>query len=228
MRSLLAGGAVLAVLSGEVDMSQLEPFERNVLRLAMLALLAAIIGCSGAHTKFEQVWHVPPSNMSSVQRIATLYESHDGAMRRTVEDQMARKLVQRGVQAVPAYMVLDEEGMADKTKAKDELAAKGFDGVLEIRLISVESYPGQTAATTGTYDWYWGVGWPATYDTYAFDSPIVRIETNLYSLTSKDLIWSARSKTVDPDDTNEVIDGVTTLVASTLQTRGVAVATARR
>ena len=209
-------------------MSELNPIERNVLRLAMVALLATSIGCAGTTTKFEQVWHAPPANMGSVQRIATLYESHDGAMRRTVEDQMAHKLAQRGVQAVPAYMVLDEEGMADKTKAKGELAAKGFDGVLEIRLISVETYPGQSASTVNTYDWYWGVGWPATYDNYAFDSPIVRVETNLYSLTSNELIWSARSKTVDPEDTNEVIDGVTSLVATTLQTRGVAVATARR
>lgn len=209
-------------------MTELKPIERTVLRLALVVLVATSVGCAGPKTSFEQVWHVPPANMGSVQRIATLYESHDGAMRRTIEDQMARKLVQRGVQAVPAYAVLDEAAMEDQDKANAQLAAKGFDGVLEIRLISVESYPGQTASTVGSYDWYWGLGWPATYDNYVFDSPIVRIETNLYSLTSNDLIWSARSKTVDPDDTNDVIDGVTSLVASTLQTRGVAVATARR
>lgn len=211
-------------------MSELTPIERTVLQLALVAVFATLIGCAGPKTSFEQVWHVPPANMGSVQRVATLYDSHDGAMRRTIEDQMARKLLQRGVQAVPAYAVLDEAAIEDMDTdtEKAELAAKGFDGVLEIRLISVESYPGQTASTVGTYDWSYGVGWPATYDNYVFDSPIVRIETNLYSLTSNELIWSARSKTVDPNDTNDVIDGVTTLVASTLQTRGVAVATARR
>ncbi len=197
-------------------------------RIPIVALLVAIVGCARTQTKFEQVWRVPSSSTSSVQRIATLYDSYDGAMRRTVEDQMARKLAERGVQAVPAYMVLDEAAMEDEAMARSELAAKGFDGVLEIRLVGVETFPGQTASTTGTYDWNWGVGWPTTYDNYAFDSPIVRLETNLYSLASNELIWSARSKTVDPENTNEVIDGVTSLVASTLQTRGVAVATARR
>jgi hypothetical protein len=214
-------------------MSKFKPFERTRLHLAMAAWLALLtIGCGGATTSFEQVWHAQPADMGNVRRVVTFYQAQDGAMRRTVEDQMARKLLQQGVQAIPSYAVLDASllNTDDRDKARTALAAKGFDAVLQIRLVSVESYPGQVSDSywNTTYDWYWGVGWPTNYDDYVFESPIVRVETNLYSLKNDQLVWSGRSKTVEADSTNEVIDEVTSLVATTLQTRGVAVATARR
>jgi hypothetical protein len=200
--------------------------------LLALACTLCVASCGGATTKFEQVWHGPNANLGEVQRVVTLYESHDGAMRRNVEDAMARKLAQRGMRAVPAYSVLDEAQIADRQAMNATLAAKGFDGVVQIRLISTENYPSETfgGAWHGSYDGYgyWGTSWPYAYDNYVFDSPVIRVETNLYSLHDNALVWSARSKTVDADNTDEVIDEVTTLVASTLEQRGAAATTARR
>jgi hypothetical protein len=213
-------------------MSNSTSFGRARGRLLALACTACIAGCGGASTSFEQVWRGPTADLGSVQRVVALYESHDGAMRRNVEDAMARKLVQRGMRAVPAYTVLDEAQLEDTQHVRATLAAKGFDGVVEIRLISTENYPGETfgGAWHGSYDGYgyWGTSWPYAYDNYVFDSPVVRVETNLYSLRDDQLVWSARSKTVDADNTGEVIDEVTTLVASTLEHRGTAATTARR
>jgi hypothetical protein len=213
-------------------MSKFTSFDRSRMRLFALACTVCIVGCGGTTTSFEQVWRGPAADLGSVQHVVTLYESHDGAMRRNVEDAMARKFVQRGMRATPAYAVLTESQIEDRQKMNAALAAKGFDGVVEIRLISTENYPGETYGGSwyGSYDGYgyWGTSWPYAYDNYVFDSPVVRVETNLYSLHDNQLVWSARSKTVDADDTNEVIDEVTTLVASTLEQRGSLPTTARR
>lgn len=211
-------------------MSKSNSFDRKLVRVLVLACSICVVSCGGASTKYEQVWHAPRADLGSLQRVVTLYQSHDGAMRRTVEDAMAYKLRQRGVQAVPSYTVIDASEIEDHARAKKTLAAKGFDGVVEIRLISTENYPGDTfrGGGYGAYDGYWGATWPYAYDNYVFDSPVVRVETNFYSLRDNALVWSARSKTVDADNTNEVIDEVTTLVATSLERRGVATATARR
>lgn len=212
-------------------MSKSNSFDRKTAgRLLVLVCSICVVGCGGASTKFEQVWHQPGANLGSLQHVVTLYESHDGAMRRTVEDEMAYKFRQRGIPAVPSYTVLDASVVEDFPRAKAALAAKGFDGVIEIRLISTENYPGDSigGAWYGSYDGYWGATWPYAYDNYVFDSPVVRVETNFYSLRDNALVWSARSKTVDAENTNEVIDGVTTLVASSLERHGVTNVTARR
>ena len=142
---------------------------------------------------------------------------------------MTRKLAARGVHAVPAYSVLDDNESADYKSAKETLAAKGFDAVLEIRLISKENET-STAYYSNTWDgWgYWGWGGPYAYDYYVFDTPVVRVETNLYSLHDDSLVWSGRTKTTDADTMREVVDQVTSVVASTLEKRTAPTATATR
>jgi hypothetical protein len=202
---------------------------RNLFLLTtFLALVAGVVGCGGAETKYEAMWG-QRVDLRGVQSVVALYESHDGAQRRTVEDAMTRKLAAYGVHAVPAYSVLDDNESADYKTAKTALAAKGFDAVLEIRLISKENET-TTAYYSNTWDgWgYWGWGGPYAYDYYVFDTPVVRVETNLYSLHDDSLVWSGRTKTTDADTMREVVDQVTSVVASTLEKRTAPTATARR
>jgi hypothetical protein len=202
---------------------------RNPILLTMfVALVAGIVGCGGAETKYEAMWG-NRVDLRGVQSVVALYESHDGAQRRTVEDAMTRKLAERGVHAVPAYSVLDDNESADYKSAKETLAAKGFDAVLEIRLISKENET-STAYYSNTWDgWgYWGWGGPYAYDYYVFDTPVVRVETNLYSLHDDSLVWSGRTKTTDADTMREVVDQVTSVVAGTLEKRTAPTATATR
>lgn len=199
-----------------------------ILRTMAIALVAGFVGCGGAETKFETTWG-RRVDLHGVHSVVALYESHDGAQRRTVEDAMTRKLAERGVHAVPAYAVLDNNEDADYKTAKAALAAKGFDAVLEIRLISKENERTTAYYSNTWHGWgYWGWGGPYAYDYYVFDTPVVRVETNLYSLRDDQLVWSGRTKTTDAETMNEVVDGVTSAVATTLEKRGVPTATARR
>jgi hypothetical protein len=194
-------------------------------RLLILVWIACLVSCAGPSTTFEQVWLGPHADLASVRTVVALYDSPDGAMRRTIEDRMARKLAQQGVPAVAAYSVLDSSDLADRNRATRALLSAGYDGVVVIRIVSTEMYPGEPAATSTE----WGTSWPMTYEDYVFSSPVVRVETTLYSLDDGQLLWSARSKTIDPDSSDEVIEEVTSLVASALEKQGVAtVATARR
>jgi len=154
--------------------------------------------------------------------VVTLFESQDGALRRTIEDDLARKLERQGVHAVPAYTLLEPRDLEDHQRMRMTLTGRGYDGILTVRLVGGETYPLDTMSGP------WGAGRPAGYEDYVLSSPVVHFETTLYSLRDDQLLWSARSKTVDASSTNQVIDEVTSLVATTMQRHGVAVATARR
>lgn len=187
-------------------------------RILFLALCMS--ACGGSTTRFEQMWRAPNAG---AQKVVTLYESQDGAMRRTIEDKLARELSGRHIVAVPAHTLLGSGDLRDHDAARKTLIDHGFDGVVVVRLIGTEMYPGDRS-TMAT----WGASWPTSYEDYVFDSPVVRLETTLYSLHDDTMLWSARSRTADAQSTNEVIDQVTSLVAATLQRQGVAIATAQR
>jgi hypothetical protein len=140
--------------------------------------------------------------------------SQDGAIRRTAEDNMAAQLVARGVQAVPSYHVLAGSLLVDgqRIHAKRKLSDAGFDGVVTMRLVSRAD-----SEHAATLDDVWG----SPYGSYGYNELVVRIETNLYSLSDDKLLWSALSQTVDPTGAPMVIDEVTSLVASRMLDEGV-------
>jgi len=70
------------------------------------------------------------------------------------------------------------------------------------------------------------------YESYGYNDSVVRVESNLYSLTDDKLVWSALSRTTDPTGASMVIDETTIAVANQMQREGVieraATATAKR
>ena len=192
------------------------------LRVLSIGILM-VIGCSGSSTTIEQSWRAPQGELEQLRNVVTVYISPDGSIRRSIEDQMAAKLYRKGIRATPLYAVLSEDVMHDKDQATAILRQAGYDGVVAIRLVSKESY------SWGTFDDYWGSAWPSVYDpSYAITEIVVRVETNVYSLHTNKLLWSALSRTLDPTSTSTVVDEVTSIVAKELDNRGVVVGTRER
>lgn len=181
--------------------------------------LGTLAACGGPSTTIEQSWTAPGPQVGRLQNVVTLYVSRDGTMRRSVEDAMAQKLAGAGIRAVPAYQVLTDEDLRDRERAKARLAAAGFDGVIANRLVSKET---ELEYVPGSFDSYWGPAWSMAYDPgYVYTETVVRVETTAFSLTTNQLVWSAISKTVDPENQREVIEQVTSVAARELQKRGI-------
>ena len=136
----------------------------------------------------------------------TFYSSPDGSVRRNIEDKLASKLRRLGVAATPSYAVVDPAMAIDAMRTA--LQAAGYDGIVAMRSIGD------------------GAAFPTTTDTnYVYTDVVVRIETAVYSVSDGKMLWSALSRTVDPERASRVIDEVTTLVARDLGRQGVFVAT---
>jgi hypothetical protein len=189
--------------------------------LSVVATAWIAAACAGPQTTIEQQWRTSNPNVGELRNVVTMCIVDDGTMKRSCEDKLAQKLARTGVRATPMYSILSSDEMKDRAAAKLKLVAAGYDGVIAMRLVSRDQ---ELQYVPGTFDYYWGM----TYDPgYLYSETVVRIETSAYSLASNQLMWSALSKTVDPDSVREGLDQVTDLAASQLQKERVIAGTPR-
>jgi len=197
--------------------------QRRVATLLLcIAVALGFTACAGS-TTIEQSWKAPNLPPSNLRNVVTVCISHDATMRRTVEDSMAHRLAHLGVRAVPAYSVLSDDDLKDRERAKAKLAAGGYDGVVALRLVGKET---KLVATPATFDGYWGTAWPGAYDPgYLSTETVVRVETSVFSFADNKLVWSALSKTVDPNTIHSAVDDITKVVAKALENQQIVAST---
>jgi hypothetical protein len=127
-------------------------------------------------------------------------------IRRTFEDEFARQLREHGVEAVPSYFSIPEDGEVSSARLSQAVEKSGVDAVLITRLVKVDRstqiYPGTYAGPPymGFYGFY-SSAWIGYYDPpqiYTYD--VVTSETSLLEPKSNQLIWSGTSETFSPDD----------------------------
>lgn len=178
-----------------------------------------------ASTSIEQQWRAPQA--TQLHRVATVMRSSDITVRRAAEDDMAQQLRTRGVDAVPGYRILSDQDYHDREAAKARLRAAGFDGVIVMRLASKDTRLQYVPGNFGAYG-YWGAGWGAWGPGYYEPETIVRIETAAYSLQNNHLVYSALSRTIDPDSVKTLVSDVSKKVANAMQKQGVVVASSNQ
>lgn len=194
--------------------------------LALVGL--ALAACAGPHTSVELAWTAPNAESAQLHRVVTLFVSRDVALRRPAEDEMARQLAERGVEARPAYQLLSRDDLSNLNNAKSKLRAMGYDGVVTMRIVGEEQTLNYVPPSFDAY-WTWASPyffWPGYYAPgyyspgYVYTTTIVRMETEAYSLTDDRLVWAALSKTTDPGNARQLIDDVTKTVATRLTDQG--------
>ena len=172
-----------------------------------LLICALLAGCATNSASIEQEWHAPNAQAHLLTNVVALVPARDGALRRSGEERLAAQLRHRGIRAVPAYTVLSPEDYSDKERAAETMRAAGFDSVVAMRFVGAEH---RVDYEPGYYT-FWG----GTWDT-VMPETIVRIEINAYALDGDRLVWSAMSKSVDPDSMEDMINDVTSVAAREL------------
>jgi hypothetical protein len=169
---------------------------------------AMLLGCATNSASIEQQWRAPEAQASKLTNVVAMVPARDGALRRSSEDILAAQLQNRGMRAVPAYMLLSPDDYGDKQRAAEAMRAAGFDGVVAMRFVGAEHRVDYEPG----YWTFWGDSWDTV-----MPETIVRIEINAYSLADDRLVWSAMSKSTDPDSVRALIRDVTIVAARELE-----------
>jgi hypothetical protein len=183
-------------------------------RIVLLALSVSLASACASSSKIINQWVNPDYSSVALRRILVLGVSKQAGIRRTFEDAFVARLKAEGVDAVPSYRYIKDDGQADEALVKSAVTQANADGALITRLVRMEKksdvvggyYQPAPAMTFGFYRGY-TASWLGYYEPpriYQYDVYIS--ETNLYDLGQDQLVWSGTVQTTDPGDINKEIN----------------------
>jgi hypothetical protein len=147
---------------------------------------------------------------------------------RVFEDAFARQLRSAGVESTPGYTLLSGEGEQSDAAFTAALDRSGADGVLIVQLLSVDTHTqiATTMAPGPPMSWGWGRAPTPSFGRTSVPMPqvsqqnIARVETRLYEIHSRQLIWAASTDTFNPTSVARETPGFAELVIRELRARG--------
>jgi len=199
---------------------------RNVIRsLSVLALLVGLAACSG--TRLSDVWRDPQYSGEPFHQVAVFVLGSNPAVRRLVEDEVVRRLPMN-TRGIGGYGLVPDAERGDVEKALERLRAGGYDGAMIARLVGVD---GPTPWATGslkqvplsyrTLSNYYVNATEEAERSSALSTPtVVRVQMNVYAVASQALVWSAASRTFNPEETRDVAADMAKVAVEELQKAG--------
>ena len=188
-----------------------------MLRSAIVSICIAVClyGCTST-THITGSWNNPNFPDQSYDRIFVAAMTDNLQAKQVVEEQLAEKLRDKGIEVAKSSDVFSPNFTDDDTQDKDELLGKiredNYDAILTISLLDKDSETRYVQGSYGyspvtKYRWYgdfWGYytyWYPYVYEPgYYTQEEVYFFETNLYDAETEKLIWSAQSESYNPTD----------------------------
>jgi len=173
-------------------------------------------------TELVSSWKNPdavPAGMAG-RKLAAFLIDPDVEMREGPEETLATEIRSRGVECLAGYIVVPEELIGDREKAKAFMKRMGITDAILMRVLRNEdqttAVPGAVTYTATYYQgfWnYWDYGWTTVYSPgYMKTDRLVSIEILFYSIDQDMLLWAGRSESINPKDrrklAKELVDSI--------------------
>jgi hypothetical protein len=195
--------------------------------LIFLIAAAALTACNKTNTSIPLSWRNPAFEHTAFKKLLVIGVGENDGARRLFEDTFAKALAQQGTSAQASWGLLPQSTQLSEEQIRGAVEGGSFDGVLVSRLLSVdqnEEYVPPSTHTVPTthygygYYGYYGASYTTVHEPgYFKTNTTFRLETNLYSVATADLVWSGQSETLNPESLTDVIDSMTAAVAKKLK-----------
>lgn len=215
-------------------------FINFIKRVIFFSAVILLLACTTAtSTKMSATWKAPDFSGNNYKNILVLGVAEDELNRRLFETQMSKFLQKRGVIAVPSHSILPRLEQLNEDSVTAAVKAHHYDGVIvttlvgvdtEVRHIREENYIVPTGVYGPRYTGFYAPGYYRYYEVsyktvhkpgYNVYEKSAILETNLYDVKSKKLIWSGRSTTIKPQSASEAIPSIVSSIAQQLVKEGV-------
>lgn len=163
----------------------------------LVLVAGALILASCVSTTLQSTWRDPSYTGGPYRRVFVVgLSARDITARRVLEDVLVAKLKAGGVDAVPGWQFLADAPM-DEAAFSAAVARSGADAMLMVRLIGVETQTTIWPPMGPRVGWYGAYsGWYAYPD--VTQSQIAVVETTLFDVKSRRVVWSGTSETLNP------------------------------
>jgi hypothetical protein len=202
----------------------------NLLKSTMwIVPLFLLTACATGPIQMGNIWTDPDYSGGGFENILVIGVTPNPDTEMMFESELSSQLVNKGVSSVPRHTVMESGEIEDEESVVTAIANSDLDAVLITHLVAIkkdrEFVPGAThAVPRNYYRNYWG-NYRATYDVsqdpgYYVEETTVTLETNLYSVAGETLVWTAQSRTFNPEDVKANIEDLSRQVAKELDKQG--------
>lgn len=199
--------------------------------VATFVILSALCACDkGPTTTVPLSWRDLSYTRGPFQKLFVIGVGENDAARRLFEDTFAKALAAEGAAAQPSWGALPQSERLAEADIRAAVEDGDFDGVIVTRLLGVSQERQYVPPTTYTVpSAHYGYGYYGFYGTsydvvhqpgYYKTNTVFRLETNLYSTATRELVWSGQSDTINPENLRAVIESMTAAVAKKLDREG--------
>ncbi len=203
--------------------------------LIFFVAISALTACNKTSTHISQSYRNPGFEETVFKNLLVIGVAENQESRQAFEDAFAKAIADEGGGAQASWVLLPQSTQLEEEQIRAAIEGKNFDGVLITRLLSVDKdqeYVEPKAYNNPRTTYYAGGGGLYGYGYYGFygttyakvhepgyfeTSTTLRLETNLYSLTTNGLVWTGQSETLNPESLTDVIDSMTAAVAKKLK-----------
>ena len=203
--------------------------------LTIGVVLLAVTLASGKSSKLVMSWKNPSyTGGKKFQRVLALGLSDKTETRADFEDALSAELAAAGVaEAIPGNTILlrPEGTPTDLDYIKGQIRENKIEAVVVSRMVNVKNtvtyIPGAPYAAPfpyyNTFYGYYGAVYPVVHTPgYLKEEKRVRIETNLYAISSHEgeLVWTGITDTFNPSNLDKAIKKLVKLVVKQMQSDG--------
>jgi len=180
-------------------------------------------------------WHAENSNKKNIKKVLVLAidNSKDRSIRVKLENHLLNDLIKRGIEAsssIDKYGPLFLSGLQE-SEAINKIKDQGFDAVLTVVLLNKEKekhyIPSKITYTPYSmyYSRFWGY-YSTVYERvyepgYYTENTNYFWESNLFDLSDKSLIYSAQTKSFDPNNLETLADEYGKIISNDLFKKGI-------
>ena len=209
----------------------------SLLRISLVLVLSVLAACATVSTsELVSVSRDPGMKDVSYSHFYVMALAADPARRRMIEDTVAARLRDTGVQAEVSYTSLPDLDLDDeaalRSAAEKAVEESGADAVLVGKMVSESRRTEYTAprveqTPVPAAPYYMGFG---NYVGYGYQTVIMPgevreireffLQTSVYDVSSGKPAWRAQSRTLNPDNLAEAVNDVADMLATRLSQDG--------
>jgi hypothetical protein len=200
-----------------------------IIGVVLCCLFALMAGCSSS--KLFDIWKDSSFQSPPMVKMLVISISKNSVNRRLWEDAFYVEIVKRDIAATPSYRLFPD-AVPDTNQVLQIVKSSGFDGVLIIRWLPYETKTKHVRGYTVMNEqnmryeerwdrfitYYRDIAYAGYVDTQKIDIRAIDVWT---TKNEGQMIWSATSKTPEPNSVVEVRPDIVKLVLSELTHEGI-------
>ena len=192
-------------------------------RKTVLIVLVTLLLAACASTVTLNTWKDKGYDNFTLKKVLVLTGLQRKADNHLLEDALVMHLKANGIEAIAGYTVFNGSGVPAKEQVIKYAVRNQVDSVLVSRITGENSdsiyHPSISYAAPYAYYSYWDSYYPHIYDRAGFAGKYkyYYLESNIYAVNDKSLVWTAVTQAVDPKNLTKEIKGFADEIISAIK-----------